>query len=99
MDKSELHGMAWPLRPQTGQRRPEDLPESLLGHAEAICSGLPQVKQLSLGNTASTDNHVAVSSGSAVDQDIVESEAIFSLNCVSYWSHAYGLKRRLASTM
>lgn len=75
------------------------MPESLLGHAEAICSELPHVKQLSLGNTASADNHVAVSSGYAVDQDIVESEAISSLNCVSYCSHTYGLKQRLASTM
>ena len=40
------------------------------------------MKQLSLGKTASADNHVAVSSGSAVDQDILGSEAIFSLNCI-----------------
>ena len=66
---------------------------------EAICSGLLQIKKLSLGNTASANNYVAVSSGSAVDQDMVDSGAIFSLNCVSYWSRAYGLKWRLVSIM
>jgi len=48
---------------------------------------------------ASADSHVATSSESAVDQDILGLEAIFSLNWESYWSHAYGWNLRLDLAM
>ena len=81
----------WPGELHIGQGDAECLmeEEALSGQSADIWSGLPQEKHVDFFLVASAESHVATSSGSVLDQHAWGLEANFSLNCVSYCSHAY----------
>ena len=87
-ESSEHSRAVWPTWLHTGQRRPGAEEDGLSGQLGAKWSGLPQVKQSCLTLVASAESHVAISSGSVVDQRSDRFAASFSQNCESYCSQA-----------